>query len=216
MPWNDTRQLWMERYYYHPPGSRDTWFLLPFLLTLSFAGLPFYNFQQHLGGAAYLIDVGAFVACVLSVVILWFTRDAVLEERELPESRHSLSRQAFVDYLRGVAIIVIFMAVGAVVVVVGLSAIVYDLAAHHQSYNPFEQPVGPFEVFLFFVDQALKGGLFDIMEVFQIHLQDHLSVNAWRHFLFGCVLVAFRSMMSLFVIGTIITIVQCRFRFRKA
>lgn len=71
------------------------------------------------------------------------------------------------------------------------------------------------ECLLFFVDQACKGAFFDVMEVFKIDVQNHLHVDTWRHIGFGCLLVAFRSMMSLFVIGTIFTVGQSYFYLRR-
>jgi hypothetical protein len=42
----------------------------------------------------------------------------------------------------------------------------------------------------------MKGLLVDVVTVFNINLQTHLHVDAWRHPFFGVFLVAFRLVMS--------------------
>jgi hypothetical protein len=41
------------------------------------------------------------------------------------------------------------------------------------------------ESLLFFADQAMKGLLFDVSNVFDLHLQSSLHVDARRHPVFG-------------------------------
>jgi hypothetical protein len=103
----------------------------------------------------------------------------------------------------------------AAIVIIGLSAVTFSMTSHHHIYNPFDQDFGFIDCLLFYVDQACKGGFFDVMEVFKLDVQDHLRVDAWRHVGFGCLLVGVRSMMSLFVIGTIFTVAQSYFYLRR-
>jgi hypothetical protein len=94
---------------------------------------------------------------------------------------------------------VIIMALSA-----SLALITFDLAMKYGIYNPFEVKFTKVQSHWFFLDQAFKGLLFDVSNVFDLHLQSELRADAWRHPLFGLVLVAYRLVMAYLTITLIV------------
>jgi hypothetical protein len=82
------------------------------------------------------------------------------------------------------------------VVTSSLALATFHFAIRHDIYNPFDKQFSFVEAFLFFADQAMKGLFVDVVTVFNINLQTHLHLDAWRHPFFGLFLVAFRLVMS--------------------
>jgi hypothetical protein len=106
-----------------------------------------------------------------------------------------------------------FIALGAILVCVAflcftLASLIYALASDGV-YNPFNSAPGLGEVYLFVIDQALKGALFDFMEIFSLDLTN-LAIDANDKWFFGAFLVVFRLFFSFIVIGAFIAYVLNR------
>lgn len=95
--------------------------------------------------------------------------------------------------------------IGVAYLCFALGALLYALASDG-IYNPFSGKVEFGSVLLFIFDQALKGMLFDFMEIFSINLSE-LTVNADEKWFFGSFLVVFRLFFSVIVIGAFIAYV---------
>lgn len=86
----------------------------------------------------------------------------------------------------------------------------YAIGVHDGGYNPFEMRYSLLDGAFFFLDQAVKGMLLDIIEVFKFDIGQYLglsrplSFDAWRYPAFGLGMVAYRFMMSTFVIGALL------------
>jgi len=207
--------LGQERYLHEaitvPDDGALRWAAMTGTITLLAAMSPVFDFAPWLGGASYLIDVVAFGAGALSISLLWLFKHLMDGERDSAKRGADYAGHrsfAFIKDVVGGAAVVVFV---ALVVTVAISAVTFDLAMHHRVYNPFEQAFSFVEGLVFFADQAAKGALFDVMEVFKLDLQHQLHIDPWRHVLFACLLVGFRMMMSLFAIGGVIALAQAYF-----
>ena len=85
-----------------------------------------------------------------------------------------------------------------------LALFTYHAAMLFDIYNPFERTFSLGESLLFFADQAMKGLLFDVSNVFDLHIQSVLHVDARRHLIFGVMLVIYRLIMAYFTITIVI------------
>lgn len=175
---------------------------------------PVLGLVRSIGAWAYLIDVIALVAGGCGLASL-----AAVRSLETAEDKHSW------DYWQGtfgvfvflfeLGEMIVFVTLMALPTIGAISAVTYDLAMNHRVYNPFGHEFTFLDSLLYFVDQALRGAFFDIIEVFKIEIQP-LHVNAREHWLFGALLVAYRASMSIIVVGLVLIAVQQYYKFQQA
>lgn len=85
----------------------------------------------------------------------------------------------------------------------GLSALIYNLGTISELYNPFGITFSMADSMLFHVNHALKGMLFDIMEVFDLNIQNKLQLDAKAHPIYGVAIALYRMFCSFAVFGAI-------------
>lgn len=109
------------------------------------------------------------------------------------------------ERMRSTIIAALALVFGVAFLCVSVSALLYALASDG-IYNPFKGVVSFPSVFMFIIDQALKGVFFDAMEIFDINTSA-LTVDPREKWFFGAFLVLFRLFFSVIVIGAFIAYV---------
>jgi hypothetical protein len=80
--------------------------------------------------------------------------------------------------------------------IMALGSVFYNLAVVSKVYNPFIGEVGLISVFFYFVDQAVKGALFGLLEILGISTEPSLVVHLQNHWFFAGVVAAFRMAVA--------------------
>lgn len=109
------------------------------------------------------------------------------------------------EKMRSTIIAALALVFGVIFLCFAVSALLYALASDGV-YNPLKGAVDFRSVFVFIVDQALKGVFFDAMEIFDINLSP-LTIDGREKWVFGAFLVIFRLFFSVIVIGAFVAYV---------
>jgi hypothetical protein len=144
--------------------------------------------------------VTSIIVAVLYVDFL--ARSKSIVRKSALSSARRLARKGFaatIGFYFGSAI---SLCVGVAAILHAWAYVTFYSSTVYGYYNPFQAQASYGEIFLFLLDETLKGALFDVMEVFKIDLQEVLSVDAKKYFAFGSLLAAWRTFVSAYVIAT--------------
>ena len=170
------------------------WSLIALVCLMLF---PFYLSADAEALPSIASDVIAVIALIAFVRVQFFVR-RLFEMWAIGEHPGMLS-QGEIKFLLLLNTLVIIFAVSG-----SLSLLTYDLVVKWGASNPFDVTFTKGQSYWFFLDQAFKGLLFDVSNVFDLHLQSELRVDARGHPLFGSVLVVYRLAMAYLTITLVI------------
>jgi hypothetical protein len=94
------------------------------------------------------------------------------------------------------------------VMLVCFTCILYNLAAVAGVYNPFGGNIGWVGIFLFALDHAIKGLLFDFAEIFHLGIEPGIAINYREHVLLGLAVGVFRMAFASLAVAALYGIVR--------
>jgi hypothetical protein len=165
--------------------------------------------DKWIGKPALAIDIGCGVITLGFFASILLIRSFSLQDEDFV-GRRLIARM-------GIALLftIVFVLL-ALIAIVGFSAITYDVFTNYDYPNPFEVSFTGPDAVMFFIDQAMKGMFFDIMEVFDINFQDKLKFRARDYPFFGSCIVIFRMLISLITIGFALEMIKGARRAKEA
>jgi hypothetical protein len=173
-----------------------------FLLLFILAELPIAPVGNILGRFSIVLNVSAILAVALCLHVTLKSRDAVNQfvlARRLGINLQTYDQVAdfFERPFDAWMWLLVDFALLLFVFVMAVGSVLYNLASVSSVYNPFQGEITLISVFLFVLDQACKGMLFDIMEVFTISLPSGITYDPFQHPLFGGLVAIFRMVVTI-------------------
>src|SRR5262245_8196117 len=197
-------RLWQRFDYRGLEGFRAN--VLAWLILYAVLAAPALNFARWIGKQALILDALSVALSAASFAVLYFYRYFL--DKSL-DRRWRWHRWLFPPPYWQTGTTMLYLVVACLGgVVISLSAVTYDLAINFGIYNPFGVHFGVVQALLFFLDHALKGMLFDVMEVFDLHVQNDLRFRARDFPAFGVLVVMLRMAVSICAIGLLLHFVR--------
>lgn len=96
-----------------------------------------------------------------------------------------------------------------VYVVVVSAALLYNISMIHKLFNPFDHDFSIYQSLLFTFDNASKGAILYLLEVFHVNFAVGMAFDPLKYPLFAIVVVLFRLLVLMTSLAFAFTILKC-------